>query len=56
MKMIDMGFWQVCFDLDASKEKNAHQEKCMDRFSEKNGHDHVHGCEFGGNKGSGSME
>ena len=36
MKMIDMGFWQVGFDLDTNKGiKNAHQEKGMDRFSEK---------------------
>ena len=36
MKMIDMGFWQIGFDLDKNKGiKNAHKEKCMDRFSEK---------------------
>lgn len=36
MKMIDMGFWQVVFDLDESKGiKTAHREKRMDSFSEK---------------------
>ena len=36
MKIIDMGFWQVVFDLDESKGiKTAHREKRMDRFSEK---------------------
>ena len=36
MKMIDMGFVCVGFDLDESKGiRTAHQEKRMDRFSQK---------------------